>query len=274
MGERMAHMTQVIADKINPPAAVPRLSRERLLTQLRASLENCNSTIIQGRAGTGKTLLAADFARLSGRRVAWYKLDAPDSELSSFFRYLCASVATARRGFGAHSLSALREQAGAADVPMLVESFVYELLEADEPLLVVVDDWHLIYDADWVVQFFGRLLPLLPPEVHFVLIGRSLPPTPLWRMRSKQTLCVLDESSLAFTLTEARRLFGSYGLAPERAEESLLRTRGRANLLDTEARALADSGRASGRLAPARELNPRRTLRLVKGFSKSNLGTA
>jgi LuxR family maltose regulon positive regulatory protein len=262
-------MTQVIADKITPPAAAPRLSRERLLGQLGASLENCNSTIIQGRAGTGKTLLAADFARRSGRRVAWFKLDAPDSDLSAFIRYLCAAIATTRPGFGARTLAALREQ---ADVPALVTAFTYELLESDEPLLVIVDDWHLIYDAPWVVPFFGGVLPLLPPEVHFVLIGRSLPPTPLWRMRSKQTLCVLDEESLAFTLTEARRLFASYGLAPERAEELLLHTRGRANLLDAEARAIAGDATAATR--PARESHQRRPLRLVKGFRKSNLGAA
>ncbi|HZI20411.1 MAG TPA: AAA family ATPase [Pyrinomonadaceae bacterium] len=273
-------MTQVIADKITPPAEAPRLSRDRLLAQLRASLENCNSTIIQGRAGTGKTLLAADFARECGRRVAWYKLDAPDSELSSFFRYLCAAVGAVRPGFGKRVLAALGEQAGAtqagaADVSPLVATLIYELLESDEPLLVVIDDWHLIYDAGWVVPFFGKLLPLLPPEVHFVLIGRSLPPTPLWRMRSKQTLCVLDEEALAFTLAEARRLFGTYGLSPERAEESLLRTRGRASLLDAEARALsAGDARAAERQGGGREAQSRRTLRLVKGFRKSNLGTA
>jgi LuxR family transcriptional regulator, maltose regulon positive regulatory protein len=265
-------MTQVIADKITPPALTPRLQRERLLAQLRASLENCNSTIIQGRAGTGKTLLAADFARESGRRVAWYKLDAPDSELSSFFRYLCASIAAVRPGFGARGRASRREQPGGSDVPALVEAFVYELLETEEPLLAVIDDWHLIYDADWVVPFFAKLLPLLPREVHFVLIGRSLPPTPLWRMRSKQTLCVIDEESLAFTLTEARRLFGSYGLAPERAEGALLHTRGRASLLDAEARALAADNRAADR--PTREPQARRSLRLVKGFRKSNLGAA
>jgi LuxR family maltose regulon positive regulatory protein len=265
-------MAQVITDKIVPPAATPRVTRERLLASLDASLDNCNSTVIQGRAGTGKTLLAADFARRTGRRVAWYKLDAPDSELSVFFRYLCASVAMARPGFGARALGRLHEQAGPADVPALVEGLVYELAESDEPLLVVVDDWHLIYDAEWVVPFFSRLLPLLPPEVHVILIGRSLPPTPLWRMRSKQTLCVMDEGMLAFTLSEARRLFSSYRLPVERAEEALLRTRGRAGLLDAAAREAAE--KAPEKFVQTREGHARRPLRLIKGFGKSNLGAA
>ena len=81
------------------------------------------------------------------------------------------------------------------------------------PLLMVIDDLHLIYDAGWVVPFFRRLLPLLPPEAHMLIIGRSLPPTPVWRMRSKQTLCLVEEAALAFTSQEAADLFAGYGLA-------------------------------------------------------------
>jgi LuxR family maltose regulon positive regulatory protein len=218
-------------------------------------------------------MLATDFARRSGRRVAWYKLDAPDSELAVFFQYLCASVAAERPGFGQKTLERVGGQVAAGDVPLLVEYFVYELLESAEPLLVVVDDLHLVYDAEWMVPFFRRLLPLLPPEVHVILVGRSLPPTPLWRMRSKQTLCVMDEAALAFTLAEARKLFGSYGLPAALAEDALVRTRGRAATLDAQARAASVFEEAQ-RLAASREgrAPARNSLRLIKGFGKSSLG--
>jgi ATP/maltotriose-dependent transcriptional regulator MalT len=271
----VTHMVQFIPDKINPPTELPRVARERLFSTLRESLASCSSTIVHGRAGSGKTMLATDFARRAGRAVAWYKLDAPDCELSVFFQYLCASVAARRPGFGQKTLERVGGQLTAGDVPLLVEYFVYELLESSEPLLVVVDDLHLIYDAEWMVPFFRRLLPLLPPEVHVLLIGRSLPPTPLWRMRSKQTLCVVDEEALAFTLAEARKLFGSYGLPAAQAEEALLRTRGRASTLDAQARAASVFEEAQ-RLVAAREgrATARGSLRLIKGFGKSSLGTA
>src|SRR5918993_290167 len=123
-------------------------------------------------------MLATDFARRSGRRLAWYKLDAPDSELSVFLRHLCASLGRARPGFGAQTLARLGPDAGSDDVPLAVEHLVYELLESNEPALVVIDDLHLVYDAEWMVPFFRRWLPLLPREVHVMLLGRSLPPTP------------------------------------------------------------------------------------------------
>ncbi len=264
-------MVQVIPEKITPPAELPRVSRERLLRTLGESMEGCNSTIVAGRAGTGKTMLATDFARRSGRRVAWYKLDAPDSELSVFLRHLCASLGRARPGFGAQTLERLAPDAGASDVPLAVEHLVYELLESSEPALVVIDDLHLVYDAEWIVPFFRRWLPLLPREVHVMLLGRSLPPTPLWRMRSKQTLCVLEEETLAFTLEEARDLYASYGLAGSAAAAALSETRGRAAMLDARARRdgvreelertpQSRGARASGRLSLRLVQSPRKTL--------------
>jgi LuxR family maltose regulon positive regulatory protein len=275
-------MVQVIAEKINPPQELPRVSRGRLLSLLAESMEVCNSTIIHGRAGTGKTMLAADFARRCGRPSAWYKLDAPDCELHVFLRYLCAAVARVRPGFGRKTLEGAGTGAGVDDVPVLVESLIYELLETAEPLLVVIDDLHLVYDAEWVTPFFRRLLPLLPREVHVVLLGRGMPPAPLWRMRSKQTLCVLEEEALAFTGTEARALFASYGLTAAAADAALKPTRGRASTLDARARSslVADEKErpaAAPAPAPARERQAAqrpRPLRLVKGFRKSSLGTA
>jgi LuxR family maltose regulon positive regulatory protein len=267
-------MVQVIPEKITPPAELPRVSRERLLRTLAESVEGCNSTIVAGRAGTGKTMLATDFARRSGRRVAWYKLDAPDSELPVFLRHLCASLAKARPGFGEKALERFGADAEVDDVPLAVESLVYELLESSEPVLIVIDDLHLVYDAEWMVPFFRRWLPLLPPEVHVMLLGRSLPPTPLWRMRSKQTLWVLEEETLAFTLEEARSLYASYGLTSANADAALRETRGRAATLDARARrecVAAESERTSASRG-ARQTG-RLSLRLVKSPRKS-MGTA
>ncbi|HJU55836.1 MAG TPA: AAA family ATPase [Pyrinomonadaceae bacterium] len=236
---------QIILDKIKTPTIEPRLSRARLLNMLHGSVSNCTSTIVNGRAGTGKTLLAADFARRSGRRVSWYKVDAADGELSVFFKYLVESVRQWRPGFGRHALMTMVEVATIEDISMLAEAFVYELLEQKgEPLLIVVDDLHLVYDAEWVVPFFRRLLPLLPAEAHVLITGRSLPPAPLWRMRSKQTLCVIEEPTLSFTELETKRLFASYGLNEAQAAAALKQTRGRAATLDAMARVLAETGSA------------------------------
>src|SRR5262249_9126549 len=121
------------------------------------------------------------------------------------------------------------------DVSALAESCIYDLETLAEPLLLVFDDLHLVYDADWVIPFFQRLLSLLPAETHVLILGRGLPPAPLWRLRSKQRLCVINEQMLAFTQSEAESLFARYGLDGQRAGVALRNTGGRAAALHADA---------------------------------------
>lgn len=238
---------ELVVEKIARPSIVLRLSRQRLLTILENSLISCTSTIISGRADTGKTALAVDFARNCGRRVAWYKVDAPDGEIQIFFQYLIASIRQQRPGFGTATLAQLAKTVAPDQIALLAETFVYELVEGEnKPLLVVIEDLHLVCDFEWVVLFFRRLLPLLPSEVHMLITSRTMPPAPLWRMRSKQTLSVIQEEALGFTRQEAVELFESYGLSSAQANIALDHTHGRAAALARFAAAL--TGSTEGRL--------------------------
>lgn len=221
--------------KIAIPVKTPHLSRRRLLNVLQESVTSGCATIINGRAGTGKTMLATDFARRCDRSVAWYKVDATDTKLSIFLEYLVTSIGYERPEFGAGPLKQLSESLNELNLSRLVEAFVYELEREAGPLLLVLDDLHLIYDADWLSPFFYRLLPLLPTEVHMLILGRGLPPAPLWRLRSKQRLVVINEPMLAFTQSEAEELFSAYRLNSKQAKFSLEQTGGRADDLHAEA---------------------------------------
>jgi ATP/maltotriose-dependent transcriptional regulator MalT len=215
------------------------IPRPRLQAILEQSLSSCTSTILSGRAGTGKTSLAIDLAENSGRSVAWYKVDAPESELLIFFQYLIASTSNQRPGFGGDALMSLLWNATPDRMPLVAEAFVYELeKEAGKPLLVVIEDLHLVCDAQWLVPFFSRLLPLLPADVHLLITSRTMPPAPLWRMRSKQTLSVIDEETLSFTREEAISLFESYDLSREQACIALDYCHGRAAALTSLATTL------------------------------------
>jgi ATP/maltotriose-dependent transcriptional regulator MalT len=76
-------------------------------------------------------------------------------------------------------------------------------------------------------QFFTRVLPLLPSDVHILITSRTLLGS-LWRLRSKQTLTVIDEEALAFSKLEAAQLFEHYGLTAEQSTIAVDHTRGRA----------------------------------------------
>jgi LuxR family maltose regulon positive regulatory protein len=232
---------ELIVEKITVPAELPWLSRPRLLALLEKSLASGTSTILSGRAGTGKSVLARDFARNCGRGVAWYKVDAPEGELEIFFEYLIASIRTQRPNFGGKALWPGARTAPFDQIPLLAEAFVYELVEGEnKPLLIVIEDLHLVCDSEWLVPFFRRLLPLLPPEVHMLITSRTMP-APLWRMRSKQTLSVIEEEVLAFTRQETIELFERYGLSSEQANIALDHAHGRAAALSGFAETLNES---------------------------------
>ena len=239
---------QLISDKIEPPAAMSGLPRTRLLDMLSQSMAAGTSTILSGRAGTGKTFLALDFARACGRDIAWYKIDAPDADPAVFFNYLITSIRACRPEFGSTSLTSLSQLLGVEQMTWLADAFVYELVESKaRPLLIVIEDLHLVSDSAWLVPFFTRLLPLLPSDVHLLITSRNLPPAPLWRMRSKQSLVVMDEETLAFTRAEAVALFESYGLRSDQASIAVDHTHGRAAALCEAANFLS---RTTARVQP------------------------
>lgn len=223
---------QIIMNKIALPQQVPQLSRPRLLRLLDEGLESRAATIMCGRAGTGKTVLAAEFARKCGRRIAWFKVDGADDQPAVFFRYLLASIREVRPRFCERWEKIFRIPGNEADLRLFAEYFAGELQEhAGDPLMIVLDDLHQVYDANWVAPFFSRLVSLLPRDVHLLICGRSLPPGPLWRLRSKQVLAVIEESALAFTEDEARELLDG-GTSGASVALVLKDSRGRAALVD------------------------------------------
>lgn len=249
-GELITDM-QLIFEKIIRPFQTS-LARTRLLAMLERSLDSGMCTIISGRAGTGKTTLAAAFAASCNLRVAWYKVDAPDGDFGVFIDYLAASIGQQRPGFNEQAIRSAAANVKSSDIPLFCERFVFELIDDDsEPLLIVIEDLHLVCDTDWLVPFLDRFLQLAPPNVHIIITSRTLPPAPLWRMRSKQTLEVIDELSLAFTREETVDLFETYGLSRQLAYLAFDRTGGRAGALAKYADKLGDLPIEVSSAAPA-----------------------
>lgn len=236
---------QLVREKFAHPQPDASVRRGRLLQELHTNLSRYAATIVSGRSGTGKTWLAADFAQACQRRTAWYKIDASDSALAVFWAYLISSLRPAIADNAPHAAPETADDAPQVlqqltdSTPVgYAEALAHLLTEhTGPPLLVVLDDLHLIYDAPWLVPFLTRLLPLVPCNVHFLLVGRGVPPAPLWRLRSKQRLGLIEETALAFTPEETKewwaRLVDAQTDADTNTEalNAWRQTRGRAALL-------------------------------------------
>jgi ATP/maltotriose-dependent transcriptional regulator MalT len=202
-------MIKFIDSKFQPPHLSSSLiKRERLLERLRSNLGLSASFICAG-PGWGKTTVAAELLSSVDVPAVWYDLDASDADIAVFFRYLVRAVSQVAPHFGDGTLGLL-SSGGGARFDQLADLFLYELSETiDQDLIVVLDNIHHTFAADWSAPVLYRILELLPKKVHFMLLARIAPGFSFSRMRSKQAMDQLDDRSLAFSREEVLKLFQS-----------------------------------------------------------------
>src|SRR5262245_21585053 len=88
----------LLATKLHVPRPQPGfVPRRRLAEALGDGLAR-GRVLVCAPAGFGKTALLADWARGSGRPVAWLGLDGGDSDPARFWRYVVAALEGARPG--------------------------------------------------------------------------------------------------------------------------------------------------------------------------------
>lgn len=230
-GEREG--VHILTEKIEIPRCVGLIERPRLVEKLDRSLSRFAATLVSGRAGTGKTSIAAAYAR-TRKRVAWFTVESSDIDWNVFASYLAASVhrvAESKKAV-ADSLHAVTNSSPAAMAIFLyVIASVLESDEKDHRPLLVLDGIDHLFDANWFGGFFNILQPSLSETTDVLLLCRSTPPNPLWRLRSKQQLDVIEEKTLAFDRNETILLLKQAGRSHAEAVRIHAETFGRVSKL-------------------------------------------
>jgi len=223
----------ILNEKLEIPQCAGLIERPRLIEKLERSLGQFAATLVSGRAGTGKTSIAAAYAR-TRKRAAWFTVESSDIDWNVFASYLAASVhrvAESKKAVG-DSLHAVTNSSPAAmEIFLYVIASVLETDEKDHRPLLVLDGIHHLFDADWFGGFFNILQPSLSETADLLLLCRSKPPNPLWRLRSKQQLDVIDEKTLAFDRDETILLLKQVGRSQAEAARIHAETFGRVSKL-------------------------------------------
>jgi LuxR family maltose regulon positive regulatory protein len=219
---------EVVSSKLAAPA--PRaglIARADVVSLLQAGLR-ARLCLLDAPAGSGKTTLLAQWqAAAGGGRVAWVSLDEGDNDPTRFWVYVVQALRIVEPALGADALRALRRPSVELDqavLPLLVN----ELSAIGRPLVLVLDDYHLITNPA-CHQSFGFFLDHLPAGVHVVLATRVDPPLPLARMRARGELLELRAADLRFTGEEAAALLNEamgLRLSAEEVERLVDRTEG------------------------------------------------
>jgi LuxR family maltose regulon positive regulatory protein len=193
----------LLTTKLHRPGDDPVwVARPRLLAQLDRGLR-CQRILVSAPSGFGKTTLVGQWLlqlEQSELRTAWLSLDEGDNRLSQFLRYLAAAV----RGALPDACPTTRALLAAPELPQttyLADVLASELAALPAPLVLVLDDYHLI-TAPEVHALVEHLLRYPPPPLHLVILTRADPPLHLARLRVQRSLAELRAGDLRFDSEE------------------------------------------------------------------------
>ena len=189
-----------------------RITRPQLVDQLNEHLWQDGRfsrpfTLISAPAGYGKTSLTIEWLsdfRLSTdesttQQVAWLSLDEADNDPARFAAYWVAAVQQVSSGLGAGLLAGLPTPV--LTLLPLVTQLLNQIAALDQPLLLVLDDFHLIQN-ELVQTAVSLLLERLPAKAHLVITSREDPPLPLPRLRARGQMLELRQRDLQFSQVE------------------------------------------------------------------------
>jgi LuxR family maltose regulon positive regulatory protein len=216
-----------------PPPRLEQVARPRLIERLNTGLRR-KLTLISAPAGFGKTTLVSEWIRSmesdrwsAGVRskehtdatpptpcFAWLSLGEGDNDLTRFLIYLVVALQATQQAiearqepagnFGRGALSALQSPQP-PPTEAILSALINEIAAISDPVVLVLDDYHLIeaqpiHDA---LTFLIRHLPPPPDGLHLVIATREDPPLPLARLRARGQLTELRAADLRFTPSEA-----------------------------------------------------------------------
>ena len=225
-------MTTLLATKFFcPPARLNLVSRPLLVARLDAGLHTEGGfarklTLVSAPAGYGKTTLVAAWLRSHlfdaqspsagqsslSSRTAWLSLEESDNDPTRFLAYCIAALRGVDERLGEAALATLQSpQPPPAEI--ILTTLINDLAAIDSPIILALDDYHVI-NTPAIHQQIAFLLDHLPPKMHLVILTREDPLLPVARLRARGQVLDIRQEDLRFRTGEiADFLSHAMGLA-------------------------------------------------------------
>jgi LuxR family maltose regulon positive regulatory protein len=195
--------------------------RPQLVSVLEAG-RGARLALVSAPTGFGKTSLLAEWAAVTrGVRFSWISLDRGDDDPQRFWRYTVAALERAAPELSG-TVGRRLHGPGLSVVDEVLPLLLNELASLPEPLVMVLDDMHLI-ESEAVYAQLDYFVDRAPPGVQVVVATQVDPPLRLGRLRALGDLAELRGDALRFNNAETAELLnGRHGLRLPAAELSTL----------------------------------------------------
>lgn len=204
----------LLKSKLVPPVTSQIYMRRASLTRTFKQIVSKKCTLITGGAGYGKSSAIAQYIADSRINCSWYTVSTEDDDLVPFLRYLIGSIQRVVPSFGPELLKDWTSQPVFPSEKELIAWhawFVNELDQIAEPLVIIIDDYHLIDHVFSINYMMERILEHCPIDVHIVLISRIRPKwTQLLKLKMSGQLLEVKETDLVFKEEEILVYFEDY----------------------------------------------------------------
>lgn len=203
----------LLQTKLHPPAVpLNEVRRTRILQKLPDFSERFRLLIVTAPAGSGKTTLLNQWARREAGRSAWLSLDTRDNDPARFWRYVIEAFRAAQY-LDTSRVITLLQMFPNISVHTVIDTLLNEFAFASEPIVLVLDDYHLITEPAIHDGLF-YMIDHLPENVRIAIASRSELPFSASKWVARGEVAEVTTLQLHFSEEEANRFYRNVAKLP------------------------------------------------------------
>jgi len=187
--------------KVTRPLPSDSFPRPRLFKELDRAWRR-SFLWITGTPGSGKTTLITDYLARRRATTLWYQMDSVD-DVATFFHYLGLAARRAAPRYRRPLPRLAIERTDGFDP--FVRDFFQELYSRlKTPFALVLDNYQELPEDSPLHSVIRQAVDRLPLGGHIVALSRHEPPAEFARAQLNETMHVIHDDALRFTLEETR----------------------------------------------------------------------
>ncbi|SHG13721.1 BTAD domain-containing putative transcriptional regulator [Ornithinibacillus halophilus] len=168
----------IIHSQLNPPPIRERFIRRGQVNQKLSSVPDYPLILLYAGAGYGKSTALALYVHDSNINACWYSISPNDDDIVPFLTKLTHSIKSVHPSFG-HSiqkeLASITTYVDTEKVYSLATAFVNEILDLQEEVYLIIDDFHHVKSSYEIEKWILFILEHIPANLHIVLSSRNKP---------------------------------------------------------------------------------------------------